>query len=260
MLGTDKTGSLQFTVTESLEEAEQAARELQVLYCDNARPKYPQAISAQWKQVQGGCASQERYQGQGDMQALENLKLLVSMGLEVTSRAASSPFALAELDSERPLSLILRDHHADCLRVLQVRYCSSNPFIGKLTFKFLSVRGTKHGELALLLPSHKLLPQPIACPLSGAYRAFRERQRPVSLGHAADSTYVKVRLEGDRTVPYYICGEGTSEDSAEFSKKPLIFVVIHSDAVASIKVRDKKDGAHFYGQARSSTWSSPEWI
>ena len=32
MLGTDKTGSLQFTVTESLDEAEQAARELQVLH------------------------------------------------------------------------------------------------------------------------------------------------------------------------------------------------------------------------------------
>ena len=49
---------------------------------------------------------QERYQGQGDMQALENLKLLVSMGLEVTSRAASKIFALAELDSERLLSLV----------------------------------------------------------------------------------------------------------------------------------------------------------
>ena len=77
---------------------------------------------------------------------------------------------------------------------------------------------------------------------------------------AADSTYVKVRLEGDRTVPYYICGEGASEDSAEFSKKPLIFVVIHSDAVATIKVRDKKDGAQFYGQARTSAWSCTTWI
>ena len=32
ILGTDKTGSLQFTVADSLLEAEQAARELQVLY------------------------------------------------------------------------------------------------------------------------------------------------------------------------------------------------------------------------------------
>ena len=90
--------------------------------------------------------------------------------------------------------------------------------------------------------------------------AFCEHQRPVS-GHAADdSTYVKVRLEGDRTVPYYICAEGASKDSAEFSKKPVIFVVIHSDAVASIKVRDKKDGAHFYGQARISPWSIPKCL
>lgn len=65
-------------------------------------------------------------------------------------------------------------------------------------------------------------------------------------GFAAKSTYVKVHLEGDRTVPLF--SEGTDDESAVFSSKPLIFVVIHSNAVATVKVRDKKEGAQFYGQ------------
>ena len=63
---------------------------------------------------------------------------------------------------------------------------------------------------------------------------------------AARSTYIKVRCEGDRTIPLY--SEGGDADSASFSSKPLMLVIIHSDAVAVIKVRDKKEGNQFYGQ------------
>ena len=42
--------------------------------------------------------------------------------------------------------------------------------------------------------------------------------------------------------------EGGEGDSASFISKPLILVIIHSDAVATIKVRDKKEGAQFFGQ------------
>lgn len=68
--------------------------------------------------------------------------------------------------------------------------------------------------------------------------------------NAAKSTYIKVHLEGDRTVPLF--AEGTEEEAAMFSSKPLIFVVIHSNAVAHIKVRDKKEGTQFYGQVTIS--------
>jgi len=141
-LGTDAEGRLRFTVTDTVEEAREAARALQA-----------------------------GFQG-SDINTMENLKLLLSMGIEV-------------------------------------RYCSSNPFIGKLTFRFLLVSGTKH----------------------------------------AHSTYIKVRCEGDRTMPLYTDAEGDST-SASFRSKDLVLIIIHSDAVAVIKVRDKKDGTAFYGQAK----------
>lgn len=79
-------------------------------------------------------------------------------------------------------------------------------------------------------------------------RTLKSGLTPLSV--AAKSTYVKVHLEDDRTLP--LCVEGAGEgDSADFRPSPLIFVVVHSDAVATIKVRDKKDGAQFYGQVAS---------
>ncbi len=73
----------------------------------------------------------------------------------------------------------------------------------------------------------------------------------VLLALAARSTYIKVRCEGDRTLPLF--SEDGDSNSASFSSKPLILVIIHSDAVATIKVRDKKEGAQFYGQVGVST-------
>ena len=64
----------------------------------------------------------------------------------------------------------------------------------------------------------------------------------------AKSTYIKVKVEGDRTMPLYSDAASGGNTSAEFSSKPRIFVIIHSDAVATLKLRDKKDGAQFYGQ------------
>ena len=55
-----------------------------------------------------------------------------------------------------------------------------------------------------------------------------------------------MRCEGDRTLPLF--SENGDSDSASFSSKPLILVIIHSNAVATIKVRDKKEGNQFYGQ------------
>lgn len=68
----------------------------------------------------------------------------------------------------------------------------------------------------------------------------------MSVTCAARSTYIKVRCEGDRTMPLF--SEGGEGDHASFSSKPLILVVIHSNAIATIKVRDKKEGAQFFGQ------------
>ena len=65
---------------------------------------------------------------------------------------------------------------------------------------------------------------------------------------AAESTYVKVHCEGDRTRPLFATGKGEAEDSAVFDSTPLMFVVIHSYATVLIKARDKKEGALFYGQ------------
>ena len=48
-------------------------------------------------------------------------------------------------------------------------------------------------------------------------------------------------------MPLYTNAEGDSE-SASFRSKDLVLIIIHSDAVAVIKVRDKKEGAAFYGQ------------
>ena len=49
-------------------------------------------------------------------------------------------------------------------------------------------------------------------------------------------------------MPLYSDAASGGNTSAEFSSKPRIFVIIHSDAVATLKLRDKKDGAQFYGQ------------
>ena len=57
-----------------------------------------------------------------------------------------------------------------------------------------------------------------------------------------------MKVEGDRTMPLYADAESIGQESADFSSKPRIFVIIHSDAVATLKLRDKKEGAQFYGQ------------
>lgn len=67
---------------------------------------------------------------------------------------------------------------------------------------------------------------------------------------AAQSTYIKVRCEGDRTMPLYSDAADGDSTSANFRSKDLVLIVIHSDAVAVIKVRDKKEGTAFYGQVQ----------
>lgn len=43
-----------------------------------------------------------------------------------------------------------------CGACAQVRYSSSNPFIGKLSLQFLEVSHTRHGELFLTSTAHLL--------------------------------------------------------------------------------------------------------
>jgi hypothetical protein len=65
---------------------------------------------------------------------------------------------------------------------------------------------------------------------------------------AAESTYVKVRCEGDRGRPIYAAAAKAGEaDAAVFEDAVYVFVVLHSDAQALIKVRDRKEN-RFYGQ------------
>jgi len=56
-------------------------------------------------------------------------------------------------------------------------------------------------------------------------------------------------------MPLYTDAEGDST-SASFRSKDLVLIIIHSDAVAVIKVRDKKDGTAFYGQVTFSPCST----
>jgi hypothetical protein len=51
-------------------------------------------------------------------------------------------------------------------------------------------------------------------------------------------------------MPLYSDANGDST-SASFRSKDLVLIIIHSDAVAVIKVRDKKDGNAFYGQVKT---------
>lgn len=68
---------------------------------------------------------------------------------------------------------------------------------------------------------------------------------------AAEHTYVKVRCEGDRGRPIFATAAKAGEaDAAVFEDAVYVFIVLHSDAVVLIKVRDKKEN-QFYGQVAS---------
>lgn len=49
-------------------------------------------------------------------------------------------------------------------------------------------------------------------------------------------------------MPLYSDADSAAQEDAAFSSQPRIFVIIHSDAVATLKLRDKKEGAQFYGE------------
>jgi hypothetical protein len=53
-------------------------------------------------------------------------------------------------------------------------------------------------------------------------------------------------------MPLYSDATNGDSTSANFRSKDLVLIIIHSDAVAVIKVRDKKEGNSFYGQVQIS--------
>ncbi len=60
-----------------------------------------------------------------------------------------------------------------------------------------------------------------------------------------------MRCEGDRSCPVYATAEKEGEeDAAVFEGSPeVIFIVLHSNAHAMIKVRDQREGG-FFGTVR----------
>ncbi|KAK9824108.1 hypothetical protein WJX72_007801 [[Myrmecia] bisecta] len=136
-------------------------------------------------------------------------RLTFSVIDDVREAAEAARDTLAQLDQGGPES----QKQMENLQLLQsmgvqVHYSGSFPFIGQLVLKVLEVSGSAN----------------------------------------AASTSVKVRCEGDRGKPKAATAKQGEPDRGVFKDAVFIFIILHSNAVVHIKVKDKKSGNRYFGQ------------